>query len=593
MNHDQLIKSELKSELKSGFIDNNVIVEPCPEMKLKCTKNINIIKLELKNILTEFTHKIRSFKDVVDGLHQLIGTYDFNFIKIVMLEKYKNSDLTYLDKIVSLLWCSPTISSSYYSLMGLVVYIYPTIIDKTLAIKNIAKLTSESYYKIMDSTNKFTFEEIYSNENLSAVCAYAWIFAEYLNKIPELWDLLDNSVVYSYQLYCYITLQIEYVDIIVNTDPGYVCVLEELKFFQKQIGNLIRKFPNWILSLNMNPLEYDQYRIYYLINVVVEQFKIGSINMFKFQSTQKIAIHDSLMHVLPCINPSEASGMDIVNIFLDASNKVPVNQEMLIHENVTVMKNINTFLVKFKYYFKKFFESSSSNELFSEWMHKYLGRIINTLDLISYNEDQLGPYSYIIVNVKQSYKITLDSLRILMDLSDLREKLNLDVRYQYRNLLIAIIKYIDPGNSKFIIGNSELVALTIILFNLIENLPNTELAELKNEHNLEILYKLVIPVPDNLNDRLHNLTEINYPDEFLDPITDHVITTPVQLPETLQILDQKVIYHILRNNPFNPFSMKPLTIKDLDEHNEKEEIKALLCEFMNKKLNFITLLNKK
>jgi hypothetical protein len=599
--------------INSGFIDSSVSkkcnYQIITRQSIKYTDS-NTICRELKYIITDFESGISTFENLVDSLFLLIGTYDFNIICKVLLKNYPQSNLTHLDKIVSLLWTSPSITASYNNLLNLVCYVYPTLENKREVIKRISKLTYDSYHKIMDSTREFQFEEIYSQESLAVVCAYSWIFAENLENIPELWELLDNSIVFSYKLYHHITTQIEYFNVIISQfsdNPSYEYLLKELLKFQKEIRQIIQKFPNWILSLNMDPKECDHYRIYYNINVIVKEFKLGSIISPKFPMLNNVVgedifvAHDSLIQILPYVNPSTVNdiNVDVVDIFLNVSEKVQSHHEILIHDNVIVMQHINHCLHNFKSYFESFFEHTSKHPLLNQWMHIYIDSLFHTLNLLSNstskiidnfkNNDELsvGECSYYIVNIKKCYKIVLDSLRILKDINVIFDLVNIDVKYHYRNLLISIAKYLSVESLKKLISNTEIMALTIIIFDLIDLLSNNELIEFRNEHDLDVLNNLSVSLPDSLRDRLYNLKELTYPDEFLDPITDQVIVNPLQLPDTLQIIDQKVIYHILRNNPLNPFNMKPLTVEELDKYNQQPEIQTILSEFLNKKLKFI------
>lgn len=598
--------------IKSGFIGSN-----SNSSKKKCQYQIvtrqsvkysdqNTIMNELKYILIDFNNNLITFKDLVDQIHQLISQYDFGLISEVLQKQYPDSSFTYLDKIVSLLWSSDTIARSYNSLVNLVSYIYPTVANKTQVIKRISQLTFESYNNISDPNKNIQFDEIYSNQKLSIVCAYSWIFAEYLSDIPELWNLLDNSIVYSYKLYNHITTQIEYFNIIVNENPLCEFLLEELYGFQKKIKNIIQKFPNWVLALNMNPQDSNQYRIYYYIYVIVRQFKLGTIMTPKIPSLEKntavVVTDESVMQILPYITHTDIN-VDILDIFLNISSKIQSHSENLIHENVVIMQNINDCLINFKDHFKNLFENNSKHSLLNEWIHIYLNSIFHTLDLLSNsisqiltidldNNDNLSVYSYNIVNIKKCYSLILSSLRILKDFNTFMNILNIDIKYQYRNLLNATIKHLNIERYNEIISNNELVALTIILFDLIELLPDDDFIEFKNEHDLEILSDMIIPIPDTLHNKLYNLIDIDYPDEFLDPITNQIIINPIRLPDTLQIMDQKVIYHILRNNPVNPFNMKPLTVAELDQYNQQPEIQNILSDFNHKKLKFIMSTNK-
>ena len=53
------------------------------------------------------------------------------------------------------------------------------------------------------------------------------------------------------------------------------------------------------------------------------------------------------------------------------------------------------------------------------------------------------------------------------------------------------------------------------------------------------------------------------PDEFLDPLTYTLMSDPVRLPETNQVVDRSTIVRSLLDVPINPYNRKPLQEKDL------------------------------
>jgi ubiquitin conjugation factor E4 B len=74
--------------------------------------------------------------------------------------------------------------------------------------------------------------------------------------------------------------------------------------------------------------------------------------------------------------------------------------------------------------------------------------------------------------------------------------------------------------------------------------------------------------------------EIDYPDEFLDPITQDVMTDPVRLP-CGNIMDRSAILRHLLNDPTNPFTRQPLTPEQLIPDNE---LRVQIEEFRAKAL---------
>ena len=74
----------------------------------------------------------------------------------------------------------------------------------------------------------------------------------------------------------------------------------------------------------------------------------------------------------------------------------------------------------------------------------------------------------------------------------------------------------------------------------------------------------------------------NIPDEFLDPLCNILINTPVELPSSKQYVDLDIIKkHLLYHN-FDPFNREELTLKLLEDYNNKSEIKAKMTSLLSK-----------
>ena len=77
-----------------------------------------------------------------------------------------------------------------------------------------------------------------------------------------------------------------------------------------------------------------------------------------------------------------------------------------------------------------------------------------------------------------------------------------------------------------------------------------------------------------VNDELEDI-----PEEFLDPLYNTLIVTPVILPSSGHYVDYEIIKkHLLYHN-FDPFNREELTLEILDKHNNKEEIKKKNNDF--------------
>ena len=79
------------------------------------------------------------------------------------------------------------------------------------------------------------------------------------------------------------------------------------------------------------------------------------------------------------------------------------------------------------------------------------------------------------------------------------------------------------------------------------------------------------------------IKDIDYPEEFLDPIMFCKIETPMMLPGIDNIfIEKSVIEKHLLTEETNPFNRDKLTIQDLETYNQTPNIKQKTMEFKNK-----------
>jgi hypothetical protein len=73
------------------------------------------------------------------------------------------------------------------------------------------------------------------------------------------------------------------------------------------------------------------------------------------------------------------------------------------------------------------------------------------------------------------------------------------------------------------------------------------------------------------------------PEEFLDPLMQTLMTDPVLLPSSKQIVDRSVIARHLLSDPTDPFTRKPLSINDVQaDMNLKKNIQEWLQQHKKK-----------
>ena len=95
----------------------------------------------------------------------------------------------------------------------------------------------------------------------------------------------------------------------------------------------------------------------------------------------------------------------------------------------------------------------------------------------------------------------------------------------------------------------------------------------ENKDKLEEINKKII----------NNKNNINYPDEFCDPLLRTPITEPCLLPESNIYIDKNsIIPHLLIDHT-DPFNRSKLTLKMLEDYNNKPEVIKKIDIFKKKK----------
>lgn len=85
----------------------------------------------------------------------------------------------------------------------------------------------------------------------------------------------------------------------------------------------------------------------------------------------------------------------------------------------------------------------------------------------------------------------------------------------------------------------------------------------------------------------NHLLDIEFTDEFLDPIMKTEIKIPIVLPGSNTIMDKQILEEMLLYNNINPFTQEELYMKDVLKYNETEQVQVLIETFLKKKEIFI------
>jgi len=117
----------------------------------------------------------------------------------------------------------------------------------------------------------------------------------------------------------------------------------------------------------------------------------------------------------------------------------------------------------------------------------------------------------------------------------------------------------------------------------IYNIDYPELMDLSEDiDNTPYLYNIIEEYEKNIKN------EIEYPDDFLDPILCIKITDPIMIPEVKSIFDRSSIITHLYTNKTNPFTRAPLTEEEINKYNDLDEVKKQIKEFKQKMIDFET-----
>jgi hypothetical protein len=146
------------------------------------------------------------------------------------------------------------------------------------------------------------------------------------------------------------------------------------------------------------------------------------------------------------------------------------------------------------------------------------------------------------------------------------------------------------------------ICFEIINKKLDENLePNLQILEIKDKILNSIVYiddKILSPKKKlEIKDKIEKIPEdtIDYPPEFIDPMTCKPIKTPVMIPNTNEIFERTSIVMQIYSQGTNPYTREPLTLEILEKYNQEEEVIKKINKFKYEKakwLNESAIINK-
>jgi hypothetical protein len=277
---------------------------------------------------------------------------------------------------------------------------------------------------------------------------------------------------------------------------------------------------------------------------------------------------------------------------------------------------------------EKFFYKSYILEIFR--INKYYDNISNLFisivlkDIYSSIENQINYLSNIILNTKVEIaafvkiyekinKIYLDIIIFNLDfVLFLLDNYNSNIHSNDLDIKFNIIKFINNVLKVCYNKKSDIIKIKInneenTIWNnfkkyIIERISTifllvvkmTDIASMLNIYYIEFtnyLQKVDIDMGTELFEYYIQKRDENeiedIPDtideEFLDPILCVPIRNPVLLPNSLVFMEKAVLESHLITNNFDPFSRSPLTIDELNEFNDKEDVKTKIIDFLYKR----------
>ena len=165
-----------------------------------------------------------------------------------------------------------------------------------------------------------------------------------------------------------------------------------------------------------------------------------------------------------------------------------------------------------------------------------------------------------------------------------------EIIFQYDTEKRYINKTNDTSNLKFSMNKDSMFRNLIeepMFFNF-ENING-----IKHKKHTTYVYS-ILSFLDNYIEQLDkqksvelNNVNIDYPDEFLDPIMKTEITDPILLPNSNNIMDRSILEELLVYNNTNPFTQEELFLDDVLKYNETDEAKQILQTFIKQKEDYI------
>jgi hypothetical protein len=237
----------------------------------------------------------------------------------------------------------------------------------------------------------------------------------------------------------------------------------------------------------------------------------------------------------------ESRALDLFSHFQNLCRQVQNNRMMLydltIFEVIGVSLNIfnKTFMFHSTIYDKKII-----TELFPEVEDKYSILISELLKFAS------NRYLHDIFSVPETFS-----------------EMNKVVNSIYNSIYDSILKHIEHS-VEYLVNYKDIIIKSINLSDLHDPQKNYIISKLEKYHE----------------------SEIDYPSDFLDPITCKIIKNPIKIPNVSLFFDRSAILTHIYEKGDNPYTREKLSIDELNEYNKQKDIVDEILVFKQLKKEF-------
>lgn len=404
--------------------------------------------------------------------------------------------------------------------------------------------------------------------------------------------------------------------ILTNKPNTYVTEMHILEFMMKHVigeydankATKINMF-NYFMMLTNKDLTISKCNIYFIMNELVNKFT----SVLEYIGT----IDDS--HILLLNNDADSDRMIIVDdIQLKMEEYFFVNLSVLIANISNIIFNEKDILYNDKM-IKIFIEKDlmfNSLRYLSEKSIYYLDSLKQHTRYSILNMSMTVLDKGYVESVRCTYKHLLISINKIANLVKIlgfdinQEVIIIIVNVLSNYMLFVLDKNVDKTLSMIKVRNDINDKNVYEKFTKLISLCNDAIYSLSNDANFNSLYsdhlKMFLKIDEkkkiltysNIDKHIHigKMKKIlnankNYvlPNEFLDPLLCTEIKDPVMLPNINDdiFFDKACLkIHFMTNN-INPYTREYMTIDDLNEYNDREDVKKKNIDFLKRKREFI------